>query len=311
MKRSKDISLVIPARNRASLIGRTLASVAAQTMAPAEIFLVDNGSDDDTLEVMRSWAEGRAGVSVISESRPGACAARNAGLKLVKTRFVMFFDSDDVMLPQHIADFQAAIDARPEAAILGRDIVNEDAAGRRRTYYFTDRNPIFSHIFRSCLSTQRIVASTELVRAVGAWDESLKGWNDLEIGFRLLLAKPKVVSVKGSPSVLTYAHDDSITGLRHRDHPERWEPALSKMRSDIENNSRLAEGERRRILRWIDARHAILAAQYAREGATELARQSLQQATAHGARRRIRLIYHHNRIFGRLSWLVAAPLLAF
>ena len=309
--RSKDITVVIPAYNRAALIGRTLESVARQSMAPAEVILVDNGSDDGTLELMRRWAEGRQGVRVVSESRRGACAARNAGLRLVSTRYVMFFDSDDEMLPGHVADFQHAVERHPEAAVIGRSIVNVSASGRRRRYYFSSRWPVFSHIFRSTMSTQRFIALSSLVRDAGGWDESLSGWDDYELGLRLLLEGGRVRDLGGEPSVVSYEHGDSITGFSYASHPERWEPSLALMRRMVMERGKYTPRQRRRMLRWISAREAILAAAYSREGARELAEACLARAKAHGARRRVHAIYTHNRLFGRLTWPLAAILMYF
>ena len=98
------ISLVIPVRNRASIVGRTLDSVAAQTRLPDQIVLVDNGSTDGTLEVLRRWANGRSNVQVVTEPRPGAAEARNCGLRAVTEEYVMFFDSDDTMPPRHVEE---------------------------------------------------------------------------------------------------------------------------------------------------------------------------------------------------------------
>ncbi len=308
MDKSKDITVVIPAYNRGRLIGRTLDSIARQTMQPAGVILVDNGSDDDTLAVMREWASGREGVQVVEEPRRGACAARNAGLGLVETRYVMFFDSDDEMLPGHIAEFQRAIGRYPDCGILGRDVENRDEAGHCRRFYFSELSPIFMHIFRSTLGTQRYVVLTELVRSAGGWDESLSGWDDYELGLRLLLHEPRVKDIGGRPTVINYTHGESITGLSHREHPERWEPALELMHRLVDRSG-LSERRKRKVHRWISARTAILAARYSCEGYDEGARRCLAKACERGAARRMRLVYHHNRLCGRLSWLVVAIML--
>lgn len=163
------ITIVIPAYNRAHTLPRTLASVARQTLMPARIVLVDNDSSDLTLAMMQEWAAAHdcLDVMVLTEKKRGACAARNCGLAKVETDFVMFFDSDDEMLPEHVADFSAAIMSHPDIDIFGRSIINESLDGCRRKAYFTAKDPLFNHLFRSSLSTQRIVVRTSLVRKVG------------------------------------------------------------------------------------------------------------------------------------------------
>ena len=77
------ISVVIPVWNRAGMVGRTLESLAAQTVWPDRVVLVDNDSTDDTARVLRQWAMGRKDVEVVCERVPGAAAARNCGLAAV------------------------------------------------------------------------------------------------------------------------------------------------------------------------------------------------------------------------------------
>ncbi len=311
------VSIVIPVYNRAHTLGRTLASIDAQTMAPERVVIVDNNSTDSSLGIACEWAKGKSHVSVVTEPNPGACAARNRGLKEVDTEWTMFFDSDDVMLRTHIDDFAEAVDAYPEAAIIGRDIITRFLDGSARRLYFMDGGDVmFHHLFRGSLSTQRYIARTALFRNAGGWNESLPGWNDFELGVRLILSadSASVVKLHGEPSVITYQQEQSISGLRFSDHPERWERSLDAIRSLFlvlpDDDSR-----RRQMLDWLDARAMILAAQYAREArVAEDACRDRSQRLASGVYdavmsrtrhpRRMRMIYRHNLWFGRLTWML-------
>ncbi|MDE6573922.1 MAG: glycosyltransferase family 2 protein, partial [Muribaculaceae bacterium] len=95
---SARLSIIIPVYNRESIVLRTLESVERQTLRPLKLILVDNGSSDGTLAVLEQWRQEHAApgfeVEVYSEPVPGACAARNKGLAVADTEFVMFFDSD-------------------------------------------------------------------------------------------------------------------------------------------------------------------------------------------------------------------------
>ena len=74
------VTIVIPVYNRAHTIARTLRSIDAQTLRPARVILVDNNSSDSSVDAMRAWADGKDYVTLLSQPRPGACAARNRGL---------------------------------------------------------------------------------------------------------------------------------------------------------------------------------------------------------------------------------------
>lgn len=256
------ISVVIPVRNRAELVKRTLRSVAEQTLAPDAIYLVDNGSADDTLQTLRHWAEGRENVTVLEEPQPGAARARNRGLECVRTPYVMFFDSDDVMPRRHIEDVTAALAAAglPEIGVFDMELYRND--GEVEPKPFRRGDIMAAHIFHAVLATLRCVISTELARCVGGWDESLLAWDDLEFGVRLLARRPVTEYLKLSEPVRAYAQLDSITGTDFSSKAGLWERALDACEVNLRGLPRYA--------RLIDYRRAILAGMYRREGHAEL-----------------------------------------
>ncbi len=299
-----DITIVIPVFNRAHTLPRTLASVERQTMLPDEVILVDNNSTDSSMEIMTAWrdkmVQGGLKVTVTSETTPGAAAARNKGLSLVTTKYVMFFDSDDEMLPCHVKDFAETLAANPAAEIAGRDIEMRLLDGSSKRGYFRARDAMFHHIFRGTMSTQRIVVTTELVRRVGGWDASLRQWDDYELGIRYLLAEPVITELPGPPSVITYSQAESLTGTDHTSAAGRWEKALDTCRGNI------IRAGREDLLPWLDTRYAILAAHYHNEGSRRLALSLLEKTLSRTPHpRRIAMLYHHNRIFHRLTWVAA------
>ena len=127
MNNTAPITIVMPVRDRASVVGRTLESIERQTFRPLSVVIVDNGSTDITPEIVEKWRRRVDGddfkVTVVTEPRPGASAARNRGLREVESEYVMFFDSDDEMLPRHVelaAAYLAPPDARhPRHSALG------------------------------------------------------------------------------------------------------------------------------------------------------------------------------------------------
>lgn len=296
------ITIVIPAYNRAHTLPRTLASIERQSVAPAKVVLVDNSSSDTTLSLMRDWAaiEHPFEVVVVSEPKRGACAARNRGLQEVETEFVMFFDSDDEMFADHVSDFSAAISRNPQADILGRDIIAESIGGKRKRLYFTSSDTIFNHLFRGCLSTQRIVVRTDLVRKVGGWNEKLAVWNDFELGVRLLLATDRLVKLSGTPTVITYQQAESITGTSFSAKAGLWEMSLDRIEAVFRDAGQPD------MIKWIDCRRMILAAEYKNEDRKDLAMNLRSEAKRHGrASKRMSVVYNYHRLFHRLSWVVA------
>ena len=215
---SCELTIVIPVYNRAAIVERTLASVAAQTLRPLSVVLVDNNSSDNTLEVLQHWAEVNTApdfsVEVITETRPGAANARNAGLARVQTPWTMFFDSDDIMLPDHCASAIATAATNPTAQIIGWDAELQYPDGHTRFLRFTTRDSIYANVFHSTFSTQLYMAHTELFRQVGGWLKDSRMFDDCELGNRLLLANPVIAHRRGKPLAIVYPQPDSISNTK-------------------------------------------------------------------------------------------------
>jgi hypothetical protein len=93
---SFDVSAVIPTYNRANLIGDTVESVLRQSVPPAEIIVVDDGSTDDTAEVIARYG---SAVRYHRMENFGPGAARNLGVSIARAPWIAFCDSDDIWLP--------------------------------------------------------------------------------------------------------------------------------------------------------------------------------------------------------------------
>jgi len=121
------IGIVIPVFNRPRQVVRALESVLAQTLPPARVVVVDDGSTDGTAAAAEAWGAGRPlpfSFLVIRQANQGAAAARNAGFAALEgCGRVLFLDSDDRLPPDLLARGMAALDAAPDAALALADIV--------------------------------------------------------------------------------------------------------------------------------------------------------------------------------------------
>lgn len=106
-------SIIIPTYNRAQLIKRTLESILTQKFQSFEVIIVDDGSIDNTEEVVASINDSR--IRYYKKNNEERGIARNFGAKLSKGRFLNFFDSDDIMLPNHLEEAEAFLKNVPQA----------------------------------------------------------------------------------------------------------------------------------------------------------------------------------------------------
>ncbi|GGH46026.1 glycosyltransferase family 2 protein [Mangrovimonas yunxiaonensis] len=105
MKANKRVSIIIPAYNRAHLIGETLESILAQTYANWECIIVDDGSTDNTVKMVSSYVANDNRFKLFERPNTrlkGANTCRNIGLEQAQGDYVVFFDSDDLMTPDHL-----------------------------------------------------------------------------------------------------------------------------------------------------------------------------------------------------------------
>lgn len=266
---SKLISIVIPVYNRAHTIERTLDSIYSQDSRPITLILVDNNSTDDSLEVMNRWKERHHSkefdITVTSENAiQSASAARNKGLSLVKTPYVMFFDSDDTMRSNHVRRAANAFNEDPDLDIAGWDIMFHASDGSTSIRPFADKDAVFRHTFNATLATLRYAASTSLIRAAGGWNPTVLGWDDYELGLRLLQRNPKLKRLGDEITVDVTESKESITGTDYSSRAIQWEYAL-----DLAEQHFLKSGWN---TNWINLRRVVLAALYAREHSPESTR---------------------------------------
>lgn len=118
------VSIIIPTYNRAQLLPRALETVLSQTYKDFEVIVVDDGSTDNTPEIMKQF-EGR--VKYIRKENGGSASARNRGIEESKGEYIAFLDSDDYWMPEKLAEQVKILDAYPKVGIVyGRmPIVNE------------------------------------------------------------------------------------------------------------------------------------------------------------------------------------------
>lgn len=312
MTSKAQLSIIIPIYNRAEVVKATLDSVAKQSLRPLDVILVDNNSTDNTLEILNEWKNNVETddfhVTILTESKPGATAARNKGLNVVKTPYTMFFDSDDIMTPNHAQRAVDAFTANPDVDIVGWDISKLQLNKSTTRYPFHAKNALYNHIFHATFATQRFAARTHLFFDAGAWNETLLGWNDYEFGVRLLLKNPRIKHLTGDISVFVIGQEESITGTKFSSKPQCWEIALDAVDKALDNS------EFQDMKKYVDVRRVILAGFYQREGATNDAQRLLGEVESRSGwyRRMImRLFFNIISHGGRGIALLAQPLLCF
>ncbi len=122
------LSVVIPSYNRQDYIPETLKSLEKQTFQDFEIILIDDGSTDRTVEIVKS-SPSRA--QIFTQENQGLVAARNRGVSMAKGEYICFVDSDDVVLPDRFARQVAALDNNPKLGLVFADALIIDSKSKQ------------------------------------------------------------------------------------------------------------------------------------------------------------------------------------
>lgn len=286
------ISIVIPVRNRADSVCRTLDSIAAQVYRPLRVIVVDNGSTDGSADTVQHWAsqhcDNNLSLTLLSEAQPGACAARNRGLEAVDTPWTMFFDSDDTMRPRHIERAMAVAEAHPDTDIIGWDVLHHCGHVETRKRFII-RDIVYNNLMHSSFATLRYMARTDLFRRAGAWLPGARLFDDVELGMRLLALKPTVVHAGSDITVDVFDGEDSISAASHAD-ISHMDVAVDAIESRLPDNQR----------HWVDLRRLIiLACEGAGDPAASRRAADIIAATPLPRRWLWRLFYNYSRMGGR------------
>jgi glycosyltransferase involved in cell wall biosynthesis len=108
------LSVLINNYNYARFLSEALASVSAQSLAPHEIIVVDDGSTDESLQVLENLAATTPGLRIHAQTNGGQISALRAAVMLATGDWCVFLDADDTWAPDHLAELTAAIAGNPE-----------------------------------------------------------------------------------------------------------------------------------------------------------------------------------------------------
>ncbi len=163
------VSVVIPCYQCGESVERAVASVAAQTIVPAEVILVDDGSADDTVERLHALKEAYHPDWICVVELPGNCGpgtARNAGWEKATQRYLAFLDADDSWHPQKIELQYSWMKTNPSAALTGHASVRIDDPCSDKVKKTFQRSGIGFHYVspRRCLLSNRFPTRSVMLK---------------------------------------------------------------------------------------------------------------------------------------------------
>ena len=198
------VSVVIPTYNRAQQTITAIESVLAQTYTNLEIIVVDDGSSDNSVEIIQRFIRQKANkphpLFFLSQTNQGASVARNTGIEKARGEYIAFLDSDDVWLPEKLEwQLQALRQLKDESGVCftdaqlvnnsGMDVSSFQAHGRHYEQTIgIDRNA--AHLLAESFSgfwVSSLLVRADLIRKIGGFSPDILFVEDRDLHFRLSL----------------------------------------------------------------------------------------------------------------------------
>ena len=205
-----EVSVIIPTYNRASFLKEAIESVLNQEYSNYELIIIDDGSIDNTKEIIELF-EGK--LKYYYQPHKGVSPARNAGLKLAQGNFIAFLDSDDLWKKEKLKVQMEFMKSHPEIKVCYteeiwiRKGVRVNPKKKHKKY----SGWIFDKVVPICLlSLSSALFRKELFEEIGIFDESLPVCEDYDLGLRIackypihLIEEPLIIKRGGHPDQLS------------------------------------------------------------------------------------------------------------
>ncbi len=213
--RRPGITAIIPVFNRGHTVKRAIDSVLSQSYMPGEVIAVDDGSTDDTREILEGYGDRITRIYLPRNSGPSA--ARNRGIENARTEWIAFLDSDDFWERDKLKNQVEYLGRYPFYQILQSEEIwiRNGVRVNPRRYHRKAAGWIWEPSLRRCLvSPSAVLVKKDLLQRHGNFDETLPACEDYDLWLRILRRHP--AGLEPSPSVIKYGgHGDQLSSMYH------------------------------------------------------------------------------------------------
>lgn len=204
------ISVVIPTYNRQHTLARALDSVYAQTFQPAEVIVVDDGSNDGSEQRVR---QSYPHVNYIRQANRGVSAARNRGISISAQPWIALLDSDDAWLPEKLAKQMQHVKDKVGVKLVHCDEIwiRDGVRVNPKLKHQKQGGWIFPHCLPlCCISPSAAMIHRSVFDEIGVFDEHLPACEDYDLWLRLCARYP--VEYVAEPLLVKYGgHEDQLS----------------------------------------------------------------------------------------------------
>lgn len=247
---SANVSIIIPCFNAERWLGEAIESCLSQTHGPLEIIVVDDGSVDGSVQIIKSFG---ARVRWVSGPNHGGNYARNKGCALSNGDYIQFLDADDYLLPDKISS-QLECFQRTGADVVYSDWRHQfhrkdDTVELEDVTVAGDHEDILESLLKSWwVSPAALLFHRDVVQKVGGWDESLSAAQDRDFFISVALTGARIVYQPGCHAIYRRHGPSVSTSNLSRWLDSHWR-VLRKAEATLQLTGRLTPNYRR-ALAW-------------------------------------------------------------
>ena len=211
IRKTPTVSIILPTFNRVRLIGRVIKSILSQTYPDFGIIVIDDGSTDNTKEILVPLM---SRIRYVHQENRGEAAARNRGIQESLGEWIAFLDSDDMWEPRTLELLLQAAQLHPEAGLVamrGR-VITTDGTRTERTIGKKKPGPFFSTtslLWGDSGGVLMPMVRKRLFEKVGAFDEAIASASDCDMWLRISF-HTRMVCVQ-EPLLLCRLHGESLS----------------------------------------------------------------------------------------------------
>lgn len=211
--KNRLVSVVIPTHNREGLLPRAIDSVLAQTYNYIEIIIVDDGSKDNTEEVVQKYMHEHENIRYIKHEKAlGGNAARNSGIRAASGEYVAGLDDDDEFTPDRIKVLMD--NYSDEYSLITSRAVKVTKTGQQKTKY-VDNVDLDTMLYFNAIGNQVLVKKEKIVGS-GLFDEDLKRYQDYDMWLRIIEKYGTAKIVNKVTQIIHYEHDVASNNTKRK-----------------------------------------------------------------------------------------------
>ncbi|WP_407276070.1 glycosyltransferase family 2 protein [Halothiobacillus sp. DCM-1] len=181
------VSVIIPTFNRSAVIAESINSVLEQSFKELELIIVDDGSSDNTEDIINKINDKRV-VYIRNEQNKGAAESRNIGIWKASAEIIAFQDSDDIWLRDKLKKSMLALGDNPDAIGVFSSFIQLDPKGKnftRKGFDSKGKNQHDEILYKNFIGTPCAVVRKKYLLEVGGFDENLPALEDWDLFIRL------------------------------------------------------------------------------------------------------------------------------